>query len=79
VTGNAKPARCNSAPTSRKSAKGATRGDTPPSHSASAYAKACRSSVSVSPALRPSRSSSTGGFRMTAILAGMSISFSLPI
>ena len=36
VTGSAKPARCNSAPTSRRSANGATRGDTPPSHSASA-------------------------------------------
>jgi hypothetical protein len=30
-------------------------------------------------AMVPSRSSSTGGFWITAILAGMSISFSLPI
>ena len=31
VTGSANPARCSSAPTSRRSANGATRGDTPPS------------------------------------------------
>ena len=46
VTGSAKPARCNSAPMSLRSANGATRGDTPPSHSASAAANDCRSSVS---------------------------------
>ena len=41
MTGSAKPARCSSAPRSRRSANGATRGDTPPSISVSAAAKAC--------------------------------------
>ena len=49
VTGSAKPARCSSAPRSRTSANGATRGEIPPSISLSAAAKDCRSSVSVSP------------------------------
>ena len=36
MTGSAKPARCSSAPSSRRSANGATRGETPPSTSLSA-------------------------------------------
>ena len=49
LAGNAKPARCNNPPISRTSTNGATRGETPPSISASAAAKDWRSSVSVSP------------------------------
>ena len=48
------------APTSRRSANGATRGDTPPSHSASAAAKHCRSSVSVSPPIIAASNSPSG-------------------
>ena len=60
MTGSANPARCNSAPTSRRSAKGATRGDTPPSSSASAAANDCRNSVSVSPPIIAASNSPSG-------------------
>ena len=60
VTGSAKPARCNSAPRSRRSANGATRGEAPPSISLSAAAKDCRSSVSVSPPISAARNNPSG-------------------
>ena len=55
-----KPARCNRLPKSRRSANGATRGDTPPSSSASAAAKDCRNSVSVSPPIIAASNSPSG-------------------
>src|SRR5205085_567133 len=68
VTGSASPARCSRLPRSRKSANGATRGDTPPSSSASAAAKHCRSSLSVSPPIIAA-SNSPSGFNARRICA----------
>ena len=60
VTGSAKPARCSSAPRSRRSANGATRGDTPPSISASAAANACAQLGEASPPISAARNRPSG-------------------
>src|SRR6185437_15203086 len=60
TTGSAKPARCNNAPKSRMSAKGAMRGEIPPSRSLSAAANASRNSASVSPPARAARNNPSG-------------------
>ena len=60
TTGSAKRARCSSAPRSRTSANGATRGLAPPSSSSSAASSAVRSSISVLPPSRAARNSPSG-------------------
>src|SRR5579884_1929134 len=60
ATGSANPARCNSAPIARSSAKGATRGAAPARISASPAVRLWRNSVSVSPPRRQAMNRPSG-------------------